>query len=263
MAPGCRRGKISRASNRLCAAVLTGALAGAARLPAQAPDSQPHASQPQALVYTPGTIQYPTAMKPWSGKMALGASLISMPASIAMSGSQIRWPLIVYEYTLGLPAHFTLATSFSTEIVTNHLEAMPRWQFALSPRLHGDVGLGVAYWWGKTPFERFDNEMDGWMAYPYVGVGYDWGKVALTFQAKTNWILSLHSRSGDLTADYSQNFLSGTSFRLILEQPIWKHTTLGFALQASYVKFYYPQWPLFPTFDHYFWIPEAQFYFTL
>ena len=87
--------------------------------------------------------------------------------------------------------------------------------------------------------------------------------MALTFQAKGNYVLSLHTESGSLTAEDSQNWMSGSSFRLIIEQPIWKHTTLGFGLQASYLKFYYPQWPLFPTFDHHFWIPEAQLYFTL
>jgi hypothetical protein len=252
-----------RASNRLGAAAFAGALAGAAWLPAQVPAPTETAPQALAPIYTPGTMQYPMAMKPWSGKMALGVSLISMPAAIAMDGATIRWPLFVYEYTLGLPAHFTLATSFSTEILTNHLEAMPRWQFTLSPRSHGDVGLGVAYWFGQTSFSRFDNHVQGWMAYPYLGIGYDWGKLALTFQAKADWVLSLNTRSGDLVADETQNWLSGSSFRLILEQPVWKHTTLGFAVQASYLKFYYPQWPLFPTFDHHFWIPEAQFFFTL
>jgi len=238
---------------RLSAALLIAVLAGGARLAAQAPPP----------VTTPGTLQYPQVMKPWSDKMALGVQLISMPAAIAMDGSTIRWPLFVYEYTLGMPAHFTLATSFSTELITNHIEVMPRWQFALTPRLHGDVGLGVAYWFGQMTVQKFDNHIHGWFAYPQIGLGYDWGKVALTFQAKGNWVLSLHTQSGGLTAEDSKDWLSGSSFRLIVEQPIWGHTTLGFGLQASYLKFYYPQWPLFPTFDQHFWIPEAQLYFTL
>ncbi len=259
----CRNRAIRCGCKSYRAAVAVGALAGAAWLPAQTPDSQAPKPAAPALIYTPGTIQYPQAMKPWSHKMAAGVSLISMPAAIAQSGSTIRWPLFVYEYTLGLPAHFTLATSFSTEIVTNHIEAMPRWQFAISDRLHGDVGLGVAYWFGQLTVNRFDQHIHGWMAYPYVGIGYDWGKLALSFQATGTHVLSLDTKSGDLTANYSTDWYSGTSYRLILEQPMFGHTTLGFALQASRIKFYYPQWPLFPTFDRYFWIPEAQFYFTL
>jgi len=247
--------KRSRRRQRLGAVALIGVVTVVAHLPAQSPSPAPF--------YTPGTMQYPQTMKPWSDKMALGASLISMPSAIALDGSTIHWPLLVYENTLGLPAHFTLATTFSTEIITNHVEVMPRWQVALSPRWHGDLGLGVAYCFGRMTVDNFDNRINGWFAYPQVGLGYDWGKLALTFQAKADWIMSLHTQSGGLIADYSKNWLSGSSFRLILEQPIWKHTTLGFGLQANYLKFYYPQWPLFPTLDHHFWIPEAQLYFTL
>jgi len=245
----------ARVRRSIAAAGLLCAFAPGVVLPAQAPDT--------ALKFTPGTIQYPQTMKPWSGKMALGASLITMPAAIAQEGATIRWPLFVYEYTLGLPAHFNLATSFSTEFVTNHIEAMPRWQFSLSDRLHGDIGYGVAYWFGQLQSFGFDNHIHGWMGYPYVGIGYDWGKVALTFQAKATHVLSLTSESGSLVASSSGNWYSGSSFRLILEQPLWTHTTLGFAVQENYIKFYYPQWPLFPTFDRYFWIPEVQLYFTL
>ena len=87
--------------------------------------------------------------------------------------------------------------------------------------------------------------------------------MALTFQAKGTYVASLYSKSGSLVASTSKNWYSGTSYRLILEQPLWKHTTVGFAVQTSYIKFYYPQWPLFPTFDRYFWIPEAQIVFSL
>ena len=195
--------------------------------------------------------------------MAVGLSLISMPASIAQEGATIRWPNFGFEYTLGLPAHFTLATVVSTEIVTNHFEVMPRWQIAVTDRLHADVGLGVAYWFGQLKQFGFDNHIHGWFGYPYIGLGYDWGTTALTFQAKSTYVASLYSQSGSLVANSSKNWYSGTSFKLILEQPLWTHTTLGFAVQTSYIKFYYPQWPLFPTFQRYFWIPEAQLYFTL
>lgn len=230
-------------------------LAGAA-LTAQTPPSSTPAQ-------TPGTIQYPAAMPLWSTKMALGVSVIAMPAAIVQEGASIHWPLIGFDFTLGLPDRFTLASTFSTEIATNHIELSPRWTHDFSGRLHGDVGLGGAYWFGELHRFGFDNSIHGWFVYPSAGIGYDFGSLAVTAQAKASVITSLTSYSGSLVSIRSTNSFNGMSYRLVLEQPFWKHTTVGLSLQASYLKFYYPQWPLFPTFDRRFWIPEAGIRFTL
>lgn len=234
------------------------ALLAAPLLRAQAPDPAP-----PTPTFTPGTIQFPQAMRPWSTKMALGFSAIAMPSAIAQEGAIVRWPLITYDFSLGLPSHFFLATSFSTEFVTNHLEVAPKWEFAIDERLHGDIGLGVAYWFGRLGIGGYDTNIHGVFLYPQIDLGYDWGTMALTGQIKASYAGSLYTKTGSLVTTNDANWYNGVSFRLMLEQPIWKTTTVGIAIQTSYLKFYYPQWPLFPTFDRYFWIPEAQLRFTL
>ena len=217
----------------------------------------------QAPKYTPGTILYPSQMKPWSTRMAVGVSFIAMPSAIVMEAAAIRWPLFGYDIAMGLPKHFSLTGGVSTEIVTNHFELGGRWEADLTSRLHADVGVSGAYWFGQMKNAIFDNTVHGWFTYPSVSLGYDFGRLALTAQAKASYVNSVYIRSGQLESQSSTNMFNGMSYRVALEQPFFKHTTIGLAFQMNRLKFYYPQWPLFPTFDRSFWMPEAQFRFTL
>jgi hypothetical protein len=212
---------------------------------------------------TPGTIQFPTAMTPWSTKMAVGMSVIAMPAAIVQEAASIRWPLFHFDMVMGLPQHFTLAGAVSTEFLTNHFEVAPRWTANLTDRLHADAGVGLAYWFGRLNQETFQNKVHGWFVYPTASIGYDFGTMALTAQAKASFITSLYIQSGELESNSTSNMFNGFSYRISLEQPFVKHTTIGLSVQMNRLKFYYPQWPLFPTFDRYFWIPEAQLRVTL
>lgn len=217
----------------------------------------------QEVKYTPGTMLYPAQMKPWSTKMAVGVSLIAMPAAIVQEAASIRWPLFGYDITMGLPKHFTMTGAVSTEIATNHFELGGRWEADLTSRLHADVGVSGAYWFGQIKRAIFDNTVHGWFTYPSVSLGYDFGRLAVTAQAKASYVNSVYIRSGQLESLSSANMFNGMSYRVALEQPFFKHTTIGLGFQMNHLKFYYPQWPLFPTFDRCFWMPEAQFRFTL
>ena len=230
---------------------LLGLVLGAAQLHGQAPK------------YTPGTIQYPAQMKPWSTRMAAGVSFIAMPAAIAQEAASIRWPLFGFDLTMGMPKHFSLATTVSTEIVTNHFEVAGRWEADLTKRLHAEVGLGGAWWFGQLKQFVFDNTIHGWFTYPSLAIGYDFGSVAVTAQAKASIINSLAGTSGALESSSATNMFNGVSYRVSVEQPFFKHSTLGLAVQMNHLRFYYPQWLLFPTFDRRFWMPEAQIRFTL
>ncbi|HEY6171100.1 MAG TPA: hypothetical protein VIX80_02460, partial [Candidatus Kapabacteria bacterium] len=138
----------------------------------------------QEIERTPATMAYPKVMDPWSTEMAFGASLMRMPEEIAQEGAYIRWPLFHLDFMMGLPENFNMQATLSTEIVTNHLELGARWQVALTDRLHADVGLGAAYWFAQLHIDPYDNTMNGWMTYPTIGLGYDFGKMALSGRVK-------------------------------------------------------------------------------
>jgi hypothetical protein len=231
--------------------VLLGSALGAASLAAQAP------------ARTPGTIQYPGEMVPGKIRTAFGVSAISMPAALVQEAAAIRWPMFSLDVVMGLPRDFVLAGTISSEIATNHFELSARWQAPLTDRLRADVGLGGALWFGQLKRFVFDNNVRGRFLYPSASIGYDFGTMTLTASAKASFIGSLHARTGELEAASTNNVYNGMSWRVSLEQPFSKHTTVGVSFQMNHLKFYYPQWPLFPTFDHRFWIPEAQIRVTL
>jgi len=233
------------------AVLLLGLTLGASALHGQTPSQ------------TPRTLQFPLTLAPGATRMSLGVSLIAMPAAIVQEAASIRWPLIGFDIKVGLPKHFVAVGTLSTEILTNHIEVGGRWVVNLNERLHADVGLGGAYWFGQLKRFGFDNNVHGWFTYPFASVGYDFGSMALTGQVKLSYINSLHIRNGALEAGSTNNLFNGFSYRITLEQPFWKHTTVGLSFQMNYLRFYYPQWPLFPTFDRYFWMPEAGIRFSL
>jgi hypothetical protein len=212
---------------------------------------------------TPETMAYPKAMEPWSTEMAFGASLMRMPEEIAQEGAYIRWPLFHYDIVMGLPENLLLQGTLSTEIVTNHIELSGRWVYNLTDKLHADVGAGFGYLFAQLKVDPYDNTMNGTFLYPSAAIGYDFGKLALSLRGKLHYVTSLSGTTGRLEETNEKNFFNGFSYRITLEQLFWGHSTFGLAFQLNYLKFYYPQWPLFPTFNKYFWIPETQFWFTL
>jgi hypothetical protein len=94
-------------------------------------------------------------------------------------------------------------------------------------------------------------------------LGYDFGRLQLTGQAKLSIVRALHVENGEQGIDNTSNFFNGVSYRITLEQLFWKKTTVGLSFQVNYLKFYYPQWPLFPFYNRYFWMPEAMIRFSL
>jgi len=202
-------------------------------------------------------------MTPWEIRTAFGFTTIAIPSAIAMEGAVVRWPLFGFNMVVGLPHDFLLEGIFSTQVVTNHLELNARWVVNITDQLHAGVGLGGAYWFGQLKQFGFNNNIHGWFTYPSLRAGYDFGSMALTAEGKLNIANSLYVRTGELETSKGTNRFNGFSYRVALEQPFFKSTTIGIAFQMNYLKFYYPEWPLFPTFDYYFWIPEAQIWIGL
>jgi len=236
---------MTMSGNRMAAALLGVALVSSA-LAAQEP------------LRTPGTIQYPSNLSPGATRKAIGLTLTAMPAAIVQEAASIRWPLFTFDMLMGLPNNFSLAGAFSTQLVTNHLEVGPHWQGRITDRLRTDLGVGGAFWFGRLKRFGFDNTINGTFLYPTATVGYDFGTMALSAQARANIVTSLNAHSGSLESQTGRNAFSGMSWRVSLEQTYRTGKTVGLSVAVHHLQFYYPQWPLFPTFAHRFWIPEAQ-----
>jgi len=211
----------------------------------------------------PLPMQYPDTIARWTIRSSIGVSSIAMPTDIAQEAASIHWPLFHFDAVMGLPRNFLLEGIVSTEIVTNHFKLLGRWVVEFTDKLHAEIGIGWAYWFGQLKQFEFNNTIHGWFTYPRLGIGYDFGSFALTLQGELSYINSVSTKSGSMEASSSERTFNGFSYRVALEQPFWKSTGVGLAFQMNYLKFYYPSWPLFPTFSRYFWIPEAQIWLTL
>lgn len=250
---------MSRSLRYFLSCVLAAICWWAGGVPARAQTEPP----PETRRETPRTIHFPAAMTPWETKTAFGFTTIAVPSAIAQEGSVLRWPLFGFGIVVGLPHNFLLEGVVSTEIVTNHFELDGRWVVNVTDALHASAGLGAAYWFGQLEQFGFNNNIHGWFTYPSVRVGYDFGSLALSAEGKLSIVNSLYLRTGELETSKGTNQFNGFSYRVSLEQPFWKTTNIGIAFQMNYLKFYYPEWPLFPAFDYYFWIPEAQIWLSL
>lgn len=216
-----------------------------------------------ALAQDQKAFDYPSAITPGDWRFSLGWASISMPSDIVLESSVIRWPLIKFAAQVGLPSNFILDGMLSTEVLTNHLELGGRWIYAFSDNIHASVEYSLAYFYGQLELAGYDTKIYGWLSYPSLGIGYNFDQFTITASGTISFINSLSSVSGGIETAFNSNRFNGFYYRVSLEQPFYKNTSLGLAFQMNYLRMYYPQWPLFPAIDRYYWIPEFQIWFTL
>lgn len=211
----------------------------------------------------PKTLDYPDPMTPYDFRLSLGYSAIKMPYDIALEGATMKWPLIKFNAVMGLPENFLADGEIATEILTNQFKLGGRWVYKFNDQLHGDVGYAVAFLYGQLKEAGYDTKISGWYSYPTIAIGYDFEALTLTLRGTMSFINSLQSKSGSLQTDFAVARNNGFSYSITMEQRFWKNTTVLIGFQMNYLKMYYPQWPLFPAFNRYYWIPEFQLRFTL
>jgi len=211
----------------------------------------------------PKTLDFPDPMTPYNFRLSLGYSAIKMPYDIALEGATINWPLIKFNVVMGLPANFLADGEVATEVVTNQFKLGGRWVYKFNDELHGDVGYAVAFLYGQLKQSGYDSKISGWYSYPTIAIGYDFEALTLTLRGTMSFINSLQSKSGSLETDFAIARNNGFSYSITMEQRFWKNTTVLIGFQMNYLKMYYPQWPLFPAINRYYWIPEFQLRFTL
>jgi hypothetical protein len=211
----------------------------------------------------PKTLDFPDPMTPYDYRLSLGYSAIKMPYDIALEGATINWPLIKFNAVMGLPENFLADGEIATEVVTNQFKLGGRWVYKFNNQLHGDVGYGIAFLYGQLKQSGYDTKISGWYSYPTIAMGYDFGALTLTLRGTMSFINSMKSTSGTLETDFAMARNNGFSYSITMEQRFWKNTTILLGFQMNYLKMYYPQWPLFPAIDRYYWIPEIQIRFTL
>jgi len=198
----------------------------------------------------------PQSLKSKEYRHTVALSTARLPEDMVEEATTlIRAPLFAYYGMYGLPNNFVLNSVINSNIITYHISLGAKWiyqwkSFSLS------LGYDAAYFFGFLHKFGFDSKINGWLHYPNITVGYDFNKFALSLKTEAIFIGSMTQIQDDIEISSSKNYFDGISVGLYIEQPLWKDHILIVGLKNYYLKFYYPVWAAFPTFDRYFWIPE-------
>jgi hypothetical protein len=183
--------------------------------------------------------------------------LAKLPEDIVEEVSaDIYAPFFAYQSRFGLIYGFNLTGSVSTNIITRNFQLGLQWSLRLN-RFAFSLGYDAAYMYGKLNGFGFDNKVTGWLFYPNISIGAAFDKFTLTVKGELSTIPTLTQTADDIVTTTDRKFLSGGSIGFYIEQPLWKDNFVILGVRANYVRYYFPAWATFPTWDRFHFIPEA------
>ena len=208
---------------------------------------------PDTFDITRQTIQFPHQYQKWRVQVSAGLSMVRPPKDILESA--IQAPLANFHMTLGLPWKFLFEGDITTIIVSN--------QFAFGPRLsfiHKNMGLkfgwDAAFVFGQLKQVGFNNSSQAWIHYPNISIGYKLKKIAFTLKGELVFVARISTKSGENEVTTSTNFIDGATAGFYMEQRLHKRMVCVVGIKDNYLKFYWPTWMLFSTFNRFYHIPE-------
>lgn len=183
--------------------------------------------------------------------------LAKLPEDIVEEVSaDIYAPFFAYQAKFGLPWGFSLNGSVSTNIITRNFQFGLQYSLRFS-RFAVSVGYDAAFMYGKLTGFGFDNRVKGWLFYPNISLGAAFDKFTLTLKGELSTIPTLTQTADDIVTTTDRKFLSGGSVGVYIEQPLWKDNFVILGVRANYIRYYFPAWATFPTWDRFHFIPEA------
>ena len=217
---------------------------------------------PQELNFNDHTFYLPHPYRVGQTVSSLGLSTAKLPEDVVETDDIFRGPLFSYKLNYGLPKNFLVSGGIETNIVTFNFTVGPKWNYELD-RLGFSVGTDIAFFTGKLHHFGFDTKFYGWMMYPNLTVGYKFNKFSISVKSELVFNLAETSKNGDLEISNDLDFFNGWTIGIYLEQPLWKDNFVVLGIRSTFLKFYYPMWAAFSTFDRSFYIPEATVMFIL
>ncbi len=215
--------------------------------------SAQESSQKDTFEISSHAMQFPHYCKKWGFQVSVGLSMVKPPEDLLESA--IQAPLANVHLTFGLPYSLSLESDLTTIIVSNQLRMGPR--VSLEVKNFGvKGGWDIAYVYGQLKQSGFDNSTQAWIHYPNVSVGYKLKKLAFTIKGELVIVGKVATKSGEIEVSRYKTFVNGGTLSLYLEQRIHHNKVIIIGLKDNYVKFYWPTWMLFSTFNRFYHIPE-------
>ncbi len=216
----------------------------------------------QQLNFQENTFFYPHSYQSGQIIQSLGLSTAKLPEDVVETDDVFRAPLFSYKLKYGLPENFLAEGGVESNLITFHFALGPKWNYSLD-KFGFSVGGDIAYWFGQLEQFGFDTKFKGWMMYPNLSAGYRFNKFTLSIKSELVFNLAETSTNGDSEIENDLDFFNGWTIGFYLEQPLWKDNFVVIGIRSTFLKFYYPMWAAFSTFDRTFYIPEATFTFIL
>lgn len=216
----------------------------------------------QSLQMNENTFFYPHSYRINQMISSLGLSTAKLPEDVVETDDIFRAPLFSYRMKYGLLENFVAEGGVETNIVTWHFSVGPKWNYMLG-RMGFSVGTDIAYWTGKLKHFGFDTRFYGWILYPNISAGYRFNKFTVSLKSELVFNLAERSTNGTSNVANDLDFFNGFTVGVYLEQPLWKNNFVVLGIRSTFLKFYYPIWAAFSTFDRTYYIPEATFTFIL
>jgi hypothetical protein len=214
----------------------------------------------EAPARAPG-ITFPAPLHLWEWQKSIGLCLNTLPKEIVEEELN-QSPALDLRSRLGLPWGFSADVRLQVQVLTNHIAVGGSWSHAFGPFAFS-VGDDAAWWFGFLEIDGFNNSANGWLNYPHVTIGYDFGRFRLAARAEMLLVLAYRSYAGDNLLSSDKNGFGGFSGSVSIEQPFWKDTHVTLSFKASYLRYFYQSWFTYETFNRYLFIPEIAVGFIL
>ncbi len=209
---------------------------------------------PQDTSSSTPRLFYPAPLSPWQWQGSVGLTVATLPKDIVEEELN-QSPAIDLHSRLGFPLGLSLDGRLVVQVLTNHISIGAKWSYRFG-RFALSVGDDIAWWFGFLTIEGFDNSGNGWLNYPNLSIGYDFGAFRIALKAEALLVLSYTSYAGENLISSDRNSYGGASVAFVIEQPFWKSTHVTLGLKASSLRFFYQSWFTYETFNRFLFIPQ-------
>ncbi len=196
----------------------------------------------------------PKVSKPYQFNYSLGVNFIGMPPDwIEMP---LELPLFNFHGLLSLPWNFSAVADINTLLITNQFR-LGVYQNRELGRFSFNVGLDGEWAYGRLHWFGFDSRMAAVILHPSVSAGILLNGLAITVQMELPLLLYAGGFVGEGDeVELQSSVLNGFSMTAFLEQRYWKQQVCTIGLRVNYLRYYFPAWMSYPTFDNYTILPE-------
>ncbi|MCX6242245.1 MAG: hypothetical protein NTX43_10610 [Bacteroidetes bacterium] len=206
------------------------------------------------------SMYFPHHFQKYHLQTGLGFDFIKLPFDWVENA--LEAPLLDLHLTFGLPAGFSLEGNLNTILVSNQVSLGARWNY-IHRNFSFNLGYDLGYSLGIMNFAGFKNTGMTLIHYPNASIGFKTKTLAFTFKGEAVIIAWGQMKTGEDLMSRSINFFDGMTGAIYLEQRIFRKKILIIGFKDNYVKYYWPAWMVFSTFDRYYHIPELHLLWVL